>query len=159
ETILFQNAQGTGNTNFNGPISGTGSLVIAGNNSVYLNTTLNVYSGGTYLNAGTTIVQGSGNFGTGPINLIGGSFNSNAAQQVFSNTVNFNGAITFAGGQNAVFTGPTNLVGNAILNASNNALFSGVIAGTGTPVVIGGTVFFNNANTYTSGTIVAAGTL
>ncbi len=166
ETILFQNAQGTGNTNFNGPINGTGSLVIAGSNSVFLSTTPNTYSGGTTLNSGTVISgnaanNGAGNFGIGPITLVGGSFNPNGGQQVYSNPVNLNGAVTFAGGQNSVFTGPITLVGNSYLTATNNALFEGVVSGSGSLAVVAGgnSVFLNNANTYTGGTILTGGTL
>ena len=59
ETVLFQNNSGSGNTNFNGPIIGSGSLVIAGGNGIFLSTTSNTFSGGAILNAGTLIVQGS----------------------------------------------------------------------------------------------------
>lgn len=160
ESFLFQNAQSAGNTNFNGPIAGPGTLVVAGTNTVYLNTTSNAaLTGGVTLNAGTMIVQGSGNFGTGPLTLVGGSFNPNAAQQVFSNPVTVNGAVTFAGGQNSVFTGPITLAGNAVLTTANNVVFAGVVGGPGALVEAGGgaSVFLTNANTFTGGTVLAAG--
>lgn len=61
ESYLFQNTQAGGNTNFLGPISGPGTLDIAGSNAVFLSTTNNTaWTGGATLNAGTTVVQGAG---------------------------------------------------------------------------------------------------
>src|SRR5205823_49549 len=44
EGFLFQNNSGSGNTNVNGPITGTGSLNIAGTNAVFLSTTVNTFT-------------------------------------------------------------------------------------------------------------------
>ena len=157
ETILFQDNQGGGNTNFNGLISGWGSLVISGTYGVYLASASNTFTGGTVLNSGTLIPGGSGNFSTGPVTLIGGTFQPNSGL-TFSNAFVINGALTIAG-NTATITGPTTLAGNALFTMSNNISFYAPVGGPGAMVLASGssTLSLDSSNTYSGGTILAAG--
>ena len=125
-----------------GVISGTGSLTQAGTGTTTL-TGANTYTGGTTISAGTLQVGADANLG-------------NAA-----------GAITFAGGtlqylasfaSNRTIT--LNAGGGTIDTNGNIATLSGIIGGPGGLTKSGaGTLVLSNANTYSGGTTLAAGTL
>ena len=131
ETDFFYNTSG-GNTNFGGAspslITGPGSLVLSGNNAIFLNTGVNSYTGGTFINAGTVINNGSANFGTGAITFNGGAMQTNAGNQTFSNPLNLGGPATF-NNNSIVFTGPINLNSNVYLVLNNNLFLNGVVSG------------------------------
>jgi fibronectin-binding autotransporter adhesin len=106
ETIVFQNS--SAQTNLTGPLTGSGSLVLAGNNTLSLGTAVNSYTGGTWINSGTIINGNSGNFGTGAITFSNGTLQTTTANQTFSNALNLSGLLN-ATTQPIVFTGPVNL--------------------------------------------------
>jgi fibronectin-binding autotransporter adhesin len=126
-----------------GVISGTGSLTQAGTGGTTTLTGANTYTGGTTISAGTLQVGADANLG-------------NAA-----------GAITFAGGtlqylasfaSNRTIT--LNAGGGTIDTNGNIATLSGIIGGPGGLTKSGaGTLVLSNANTYSGGTTLAAGTL
>src|SRR5207244_1139417 len=98
-----------------------------------------------------------------------GLFNTQNNPTAFSNPINFNGSAVFTN-TTAIFTGPITLADNATLNPLNNQIYldgsigesggsrsltvTGGNAGNGNA---GGTLYLNNANTYTGGTILAMG--
>ena len=120
KSFLFQNTQGSGNTNFNGPITGPGSLAISGSNNVYLNNTSNSFNGGATLNAGTEPIP------NGPAKVWhrdgqlprACSVQPNSNPIVIPNPTNLNGYLTF--NSNPVcFTGVITLTSNTVINPTN----------------------------------------
>jgi autotransporter-associated beta strand protein len=114
---------------------GTGAITISGNNS---------YTGGTTLQTGTLVIANNNALGTGTLTTI-------------DPTVVYNNGITMA---NAIV-----LMGDTTLEVDNadSATQSGVISESGGSFAITkagtGTLTVSNANTYTGGTTISAGTL
>ena len=143
-------------------IDGNLALAAATGGTATLAATVNPYTGGTILNAGTLLNTNSSNFGPGAITLNGGVFATTTGSTVFSNPINLNGFVTFNTNQ-PLFTGATTLTNNAFISAPNNVFFEGVVGESGgsrtLTLVTGGTLVLNNANTYTGGTVAVAGSL
>jgi autotransporter-associated beta strand protein len=115
---------------------GTGTLTLTGTN---------VYSGGTFFNAGILAVNGDANLGTGPLTFNGGTLEALASGGGFVSGK----AITLnAGG------------GTFLANGGTTSTLNGVISGIGSFIKDGpGTLTLTAANTYTGATTVAAGSL
>ena len=161
ETFVYYNSSG-GNTNFLGLITGPGSLVLSGNGTLSLGTSVvNNYSGGTVINAGTVSNGGSANFGSGPITVNGGIFQTTTTNTTLSNALNLSGFLTIPSFSAVIFTGVTTLTANTYLTLSNNLYLNGVVTGPGALIVAAGsaTLVLNNANTYTGGTILTSADL
>ena len=119
--------------------TGTGELILTGTNT---------YSGGTYLQTGTLGVGNNSALGTGGLTMYDGT-----TLQFMASGLNIANAINFAG------TAPLP-VGPTIDTGAFTDTLSGVISGPGALVKIGsGKLILTNANTFTGGTEVAAGTL
>jgi len=158
--------------------AGDGGLVKDGTGDLFL-TAANTYTGGTTINAGRLILQGSGNLGSGSVTV-------NPGGELFAATgVTLNNAFSISGdGNNGLDTQPRGalrLESNSVIGASGSVTLLGDASigsynnGTGTinapisgdyKVTINksisaspGTIVFGGANTYTGGTEVAAGTL
>ena len=96
----------SGTTTFAQSVSGTGSLVQMGANTLCL-TGSNTYSGGTNLiagalqvDAGSTVAGGtlaSGPLGVGAVNLSGGTLQDNGSGVTLANAVNISGSVTLSG--------------------------------------------------------------
>ena len=169
------------NTTLAGNISGSGSLTKTNSNTLTLSGS-NSYTGGTTILNGTLsgttdslqgaitnngalkfdqassgtysgVISGSGNFekrGVGEVTL--------------SSANSYTGGTTISGG---TLSGTTDSLQGAITNNSalkfdqaSNGTYSGVISGSGTFEKKGvGEVTLNNANTYSGGTTITAGTL
>ena len=129
------------NATLAGAISGTGGLTKVGAGTLTL-TGNNSYQGGTALNAGTLAVGSNGALGTGAL--------------TFANATTLQAAAAGLSVANAMTLNGTNTV-----DTQANALtLSGVISGAGTLSKIGaGTLILTNANIYSGGTTLAAGTL
>ncbi|MDD5629050.1 MAG: autotransporter-associated beta strand repeat-containing protein, partial [Elusimicrobia bacterium] len=126
---------------FSGVFGGTGGLTKAGNGTLTLSGA-NTFTGGTTLNAGTLSVAGDGNLG-GP-----------------------SGALTFNGGTlqytaAASSNRSVNLSGNGTIDTgANNVGLTGVVGGGGVLTKLGsGTLLLQNSNSYSGGTVLAAGTV
>ncbi len=129
------------NATLAGAISGTGGLTKVGAGTLTL-TGNNSYQGGTALNAGTLAVGSNAALGTGAL--------------TFANATTLQAAAAGLSVANAMTLNGTNTV-----DTQANALtLSGVISGAGTLSKIGaGTLILTNANIYSGGTTLAAGTL
>ena len=60
---------GSGNTEWNGPISGAAPLDKAGAGTLTLGNATNSYAGGTFIDAGTLVANADGSLGTGSVSL------------------------------------------------------------------------------------------
>ncbi len=137
-----------------GPGSGPGAVLNIGNLANTAGTvtlvTANTYSGGTNLIKGTLKIQNSGSLGSGKL-----TFNGSNNTPTLS-----------AGASGLNVANPITLNNPAGLIDSNGATFtaSGNIDGVGTLFIVDstptpGTVKLTGTNTYSGGTVVAAGTL
>jgi autotransporter-associated beta strand protein len=137
----------TASSSYGGVMSGLGSLIIAGPETLTL-TNNNTFSGGTTVNGGTLQV-GINNalLPTGNLTVNSpGIFNLAGFNQTVG-VLSGNGSITLGGGAFTVNT-PAMMISN----------FSGIISQTGTLDVGGtGTLILTGANTYSGPTNIAAG--
>ena len=145
--MLTLNAVNAGNTfNLGNPISGTGGLTITGAGTATL-TAANTYSGGTILNGGVLSVSSDGNLGAA------------------SGALTFNGGVLQVTG--TAFTSTTRTItwganggGFDIADPANVFTMSQMLTGGGSLAKLGnGTLTLTAANTYSSDTIINAGTL
>ena len=127
---------------FGGVISVTGSFVKAGTGKVIL-TGNNTYQGGTAINAGTLAVVTDANLGAAS----GGLAFSGGTLQFLSGFSSNRGTTLSAGGGTVDTNG-------------NSATLGGTISGVGGLTKLGaGTLVLSAANTFSGGTMLAAGTL
>ncbi|MDI1251289.1 MAG: autotransporter-associated beta strand repeat-containing protein [Lacunisphaera sp.] len=167
---------GTGQaTNLTGVIANTGAVVKNDSGTVALNAA-NTYSGGTTLNNGTLATNNNAGFGTGAINLAGGTLASTAG-----NTIGNALSLTASSGLSGL-TATNTLTqsgGSYTLNLANSTLGAVALGGgtlttqvdTGTSTITGvianggltktgsGTLTLGGANTYTGNTTVTEGVL
>lgn len=113
-----------------GIVSGSGTLTKAGPGSLTLSG-VNTYAGGTVIKAGTLRIAQSGNLGTGPLTLNGGTLEATAPLTLYADTWIDGGgtfstasSLTLEGNINGgagvtISSGPT---GTVILNGAHNAL-------------------------------------
>jgi len=183
---------GTGTTTMNGVISntgsltksGTGKLVVAGNNT---------YSGGTTLQLGTLSLGHNNALGTGALTITGGALEANGGSRTIGNTTALQGNVTISGSNAISFSGQwSESGGNQTITVSNSAstTFSSIVlsesgqartldmnVGSGGTTVSGvisdgagagagsltkdgtGTLTLSGANTYTGTTTINAGTI
>ena len=170
--------------NFNGVISGTGSVRQMGPGLLILSRD-NTYTGGTIINAGATLQIGdrgtSGSI-TGNVSndgtldfarsdsvSYGGMVSGAGRVRILSGGVTLTGANTYAGGT-GIAAGATLTLGKggsiqgAVANdgllrfASGATSFAGAITGQGALDVHSGAVMLTGANTYAGGTSIAANT-
>ncbi len=129
-------------TDFEGILSGTGSLTKTSNNPMTLSG-VNTYSGGTTLAAGILSIYNEDNLGTGPLALSGG-------------TLQTLDAMTFTGN---ILLGPDGI--GTINTDGFNSTFSGVISGNlGYLFKSGaGTLTLAGLNTYSGYTYISGGIL
>jgi autotransporter-associated beta strand protein len=136
--------------------SGTGTLVLAGANSL---------SGTITLNAGTVAVGDDSAFGTSTVNLNGAAIRSaDASDHTIDNAITLSTNTTFGSADtgNLLFTGDMNAGSLSKTLTINNAQteFSGVISGAGARIKDGpGALVLSGSNTYTGPTTLSAGTL
>ena len=129
--------------------TGTGVLVLAGNNS---------YQGGTAVNAGTLVVNSAANLGTGSELAVNNATVQTTSTMdlqnlVLSGTSNVQADANLTV-QNVAVTGVSNLLTNSTL------IISGIVSGAGALVKQGtGNLELSGVNTYSGGTTLASGTL
>jgi fibronectin-binding autotransporter adhesin len=147
----FDVTSGTTHTR-DGVISGTGSLTKTGAGILSL-TAANTYSGGTFVNAGTLSTWSDHSLGAAPA-VLGSSTGS--VQLANGTTLQTNFSTTGDNRQLQLLSGTATLeVTNGYSQQRN-----GLTSGSGGLVKTGiGTLILTNANTYTGGTTVNAGTL
>jgi autotransporter-associated beta strand protein len=125
---------------FNGTISGGGSMVYSSGSSIMTGT--NTYTGGTSITGGSLLVAGPGSgTGSGPISISAGGIlyigAGTTTGSVGAATITDNGGVQF--------------------NRSDEPVYSGVISGTGTLSTNGGGVQLTGDNIYTGLTSVNSG--
>jgi autotransporter-associated beta strand protein len=104
---------GSGSTIINNVLTGSGTLSESGTGTLSLNANSPSFSGGVTVSSGSVNVNSSGAFGTGPINLNGGTANLNV-------NVSPTGAITLGGG--TLNQGTTTSTFGNLLVTQNSAL-------------------------------------
>src|SRR5581483_8700727 len=160
---------------------GTGTLILAGNDTV---------SGGTTIAAGSLQIGNGGTTGSlsgnvadngtlafnrtdtvsfaGLISGTGRVVQSGTGQTNLTNNNTYSGGTTISAGKLQIGNGATSgsIVGNVsnsgtlIFNRSDDTTYAGVISGTGAVTKLGnGKVTYTGANTYSGGTTISAGTL
>ncbi len=174
-SLVFNRSDGITASNL---ISGTGTVTKDGTGDLFL-TAANTYSGGTTINAGRVVLQGSGSLGTGSVHVASGGQFFLAAGTTHTNAFSISGD-----GNNGLDTAPRGalrLESNGVLGSSGSVTLLGDASigsytnGTGTinaPISGGykvtinkatsaspGTIIFGGTNSYTGGTEVNSGTL
>ncbi len=174
-SLVFNRSDGITANNL---ITGTGTVTKIGTGDLFL-TAANTYNGGTNINAGRLVLQGSGTLGTGSATVAPGG------QLFVAAGTTHNNAFFIAGdGNNGLDTAPRGalrLEDNGVLGGSGSVTLLGDASigsysnGTGTvnaPITGGykvtinkattaspGTIVFGGTNSYTGGTEVNSGTL
>jgi len=174
---------------FSGVISGTGSLLQLGSNTLTL-TGNSTYTGGTTVSAGTLQIGNGGTSGsiTGnvtdngslasdrsdAVTFAGAISGTGSLAQLGSGTLTLTGNNTYTGsttisagtlqvgngGTSGSISGPVTDNGTLAFDRSDAVTFSGVISGTGSLLQLGSnTLTLTGNSTYTGGTAVSAGTL
>ena len=172
--ILLFNT-GANNDTLAGSITGTGAVVLLGNNGgapvdFTLTSGSNTYSGGTTITGGRLHVTAAGQWGTGPVTVNStGQFYLAAAVTATNNfTISGPGATEAAGILGAIRLQGGNISGNVVLASSatisvygGNGTIYGLISGGGScPLTVGGSALANTltlanaGNTYSGGTII-----
>jgi autotransporter-associated beta strand protein len=147
---------------FAGPVSGSGGLTKLGGIGNFILTGPNSYSGGTVLLDGQLTASDPDAFGTGVLNLRGGTLQTNQAGGLTLNSpVALTAANATVGGSNPiVFGGEFTLTGVNNLTANVDVAITGPVDGTGALSKGGpGTLALYGINTQTGATAVTAGTL
>ena len=143
-------------------ISGTGALVQMGAGNLTLNTA-NTYSGGTTLNSGTLVLNNASAIGSGALTINGGEINSTTGGITLeNNTQNWNGDFAFSGTTDLnIGAGAISMNASRILTINAGTLaVGGSISGPGSLTKNGsGTLVLSGSNSYTSCTVINAGTL
>lgn len=175
--------------NYSGVISGTGSAVKRGSNTVIL-TGNSTYTGGSFIEAGTVQLGDGGTSGSVLGNIVdngalvvdrsnslllnGVISGTGSFEQAGTGTTTFEGDNTYAGG--TTISAGTLAIGNGgstgsvvgdildngilVLNRADTVTFANLVSGSGQLVQGGlGTAVLTAANTYTGGTSIVSGTL
>ena len=131
-----------------GAISGANSITVGGTTVTTFTSGTSSYSGGTLIDTGTLQISAD-SAGNTPLGAVAGA--------VSINTGTFQAGASFSTDPGRGFT----LNGAANIDSQANALtIAGIIGGAGSLTKIGtGSLVLSNANTYSGGTIVSAGTL
>lgn len=141
-------------------ISTGGTLTKKGSGTLTLATS-NKHSGGTFLEGGTLIVGDNNALDDGSVTMAGGTtLSSNHNSRSIDNTIIVNGHVAF-GGSDLELRGAVDLGGGTrSLSIDNNLTrVQGDISNGGLTKTGSGTLALEGNNTYTGGTVIAAGTL
>ncbi|MEO5916508.1 MAG: glycosyl hydrolase [Luteolibacter sp.] len=163
KTLTLQGSTG-GTGEVSGVISngGTTTALTKAGSGTWTLSGANTYTGTTTLSTGTLAIGNNAAFGTGTLDLRGGTLrSSDATARTVGNAISFSVDTAFNGTGNLLFTGAVN--GGSLtktFTVSNQTEFSGVVSGTGARVKAGsGTLILSGVNSYTGATTVSAGTL
>lgn len=151
----------------NSIISGTGGLAFGNSSLDTLGTVIlsgtNTYQGNTTFGGGTARANNNSAFGTGTLVFTGGAIDTSATR-TFSNAITVSSNITFGGTAALTLSANIALGASRVIttNGSGGALtLSGVVSGATFKLTKAGTntLTLTNANTYSGGTDIGAGTL
>lgn len=143
--VLIFNTSGSG-TPFAPTITSSGSVQMTGSGTVSIApATVNTYTGGTFITAGTWGISNTGNVGTGSVSLGPGTLLLQAVSTYSFPLILTSGGTVSLGTTNATISGTISeqTPGAGVLN---------VAAGTGT-------ISLSGANTYSGGTVIKNGTV
>jgi autotransporter-associated beta strand protein len=162
--VTVNNSSGDYAISGSGSIAGPGSLLKNGSSALSL-ATLNSYSGGTALNAGTLNINSPNAIGTGPLTIAAGTSIGNtggAAITLLTNNAQvWNGSFTFNGTADgnsnlSMGSGAVTLNSNPTITVTAGRLTIGgpIRNGTGNSLTVSGNgaLFLGGPNTYTGGT-------
>ena len=167
---LVVNHNGSGELEFDRPISGSGGITKNGSGRLFLRQS-NLYTGSTVVNAGTVITGGNtGGFGaasnSGPMYLNAGTIaNSSDANRPIYNNITMGGDFTF-GGVSGYGAGLLTLFGTLDLGGATRLFtinspvtISGTVANGGLTKNGSGTLSLTASNAYAGPTTIYAGIL
>jgi autotransporter-associated beta strand protein len=145
------------------PNSGSTTSLIKLGSGKWTLSGVNTYSGTTSLREGTLAIGNNSAFGSGTIDLRGGTIaSSDATPRTVANSISLSADSTFGGPGDLLFTGSVSggTLSKAFMVDNARTEFSGVINGSGSRTKSGpGTLVLSATNTYTGPTSVSAGTL
>ena len=152
------------NTTISGSISGAGGLTKSGVGTLTLSGS-NSYAGTTTLSAGTLAIGNDSAAGTGTLSLGVATIQASGGAHTLANTISFAGNAIFSGSDDLTFTGAATLTKSRTLTFNNTGTlaFGGVIGQSGANKKLtktgAGTLVLNNANTFSGGLAINAGTV
>jgi fibronectin-binding autotransporter adhesin len=145
-----------GTLKITGPITGTRPVSVAADGGTIESNGFSALFGG-FTGSGILTKTGTGNLGVSGTSTFTGTLAMTSGSFVVASTGNFQ---LGNGGTSGTLDRPISNNGVFAFNRSDNLSFSQVLSGTGQFSQIGtGTLTLNAANTYSGGTMVAAGTL
>jgi|GEM_PF-809420 len=155
---------GAKNNTVNGNITGSGGLTKSGIGTLTLGGS-NSFTGTLTLSAGTLAIGNDSAAGKGTLSLGAATIQASGGAHTLSNTIAFTGNPIFSGSNDLTFSGDATLTKNRTFTFNNTGLitFNGVIGQSSNGKKLtkagSGTLVLGNANTFSGGLVISAGTV
>lgn len=153
-----------GNVTLNGIISGTGGTFTKSGTGTAILAGENTFTGGTTLTAGSLIVTNSNSLGTGDLTFNAGSLRSNTSVSL-SNDYSLSANSTINGSEDLTLSGAGDLTTRVLTvsNTANTVSLTGVLSNTSSAGRIvkssNGALLLSGSNTFDGGITLTAGTI